>query len=742
MARKFSYAAAKFYRSTGECMGTTASDFTWKFHRLGGLDQVTLRTAEELTHLHELNPKLWAALSCPASGLEFNQRALALIDADKDGRIRVPEVLAAVAWLNARLANPADMVDAPPELPLERIAIDTPAGRHLLDTAKSVLDSLGKTGAAGITYEDVAEALTHASQKAFNGDAVVPPHAEFGPDAAAFITDALAVIGGVPDASGVPGVNADIANAFTETLRAWQTWRGAVDHAATPLGASTAEAWKLLLEIDPKVEDYFLRCEMAAFAPRACTEPGEENRPTVPEHGLMETAALGDMPLARIEPDRPLSMTKGVNPAWRARMARFASLAAPLLPNPDVVTRQDWAAMHAALAPFEEALSKKPVPVKAEVTIAPTGSLDQLGGERVALYLSKDTLNTVLGLIAEDAAAPAAATDIADLERLVLYHAHLHRLLMNFVSFHDFYSLRHKAAFQSGTLYLDGRSCRLCLPVEDVAKHATLAALSHLCLVYCLCRRAKDKPDSGEESMTIVAAVTAGAADMLVEGRKGVFVDSAGSDWDATVAKVVANPISIRQAIWDPYRRASRMIGEQIGKFAAAKQADMAQHLAGQAADTAGGKAPQSFDIGKSMGIFAAIGLALGALGTALASILRGLFSLAWWQFPLVFAGLFLLVSGPSMLLAWLKLRKRTLGPLLDASGWAVNSLAPVNFKLGGQLTGTAELPRNATRSFNDPLGQPRRWPAVLALALGLILAGAGAYVWYKWPAVTLPWST
>ena len=60
------------------------------------------------------------------------------------------------------------------------------------------------------------------------------------------------------------------------------------------------------------------------------------------------------------------------------------------------------------------------------------------------------------------------------------------------------------------------------------------------------------------------------------------------------------------------------------------------------------------------MGIFAAIGLALGAIGTALASIAAALFSLAWWQFPLLFVGIFLCISGPSMFLAWLKLRRRT----------------------------------------------------------------------------------
>ena len=62
--------------------------FNWKFHRIGGLDQVTLRTPEELLHLNELDPKLWVALSCPIDKLQFDARTLELLDADKDGRIR------------------------------------------------------------------------------------------------------------------------------------------------------------------------------------------------------------------------------------------------------------------------------------------------------------------------------------------------------------------------------------------------------------------------------------------------------------------------------------------------------------------------------------------------------------------------------------------------------------------------------------------------------------------------------
>lgn len=66
---------------------------TWDFVRLGGLDPVVISTAEDLLHLKDLDQKLWGALACPVASLEVDEKTLALIDRDKDGRIRVPEIL-------------------------------------------------------------------------------------------------------------------------------------------------------------------------------------------------------------------------------------------------------------------------------------------------------------------------------------------------------------------------------------------------------------------------------------------------------------------------------------------------------------------------------------------------------------------------------------------------------------------------------------------------------------------------
>jgi hypothetical protein len=232
--------------------------------------------------------------------------------------------------------------------------------------------------------------------------------------------------------------------------------------------------------------------------------------------------------------------------------------------------------------------------------------------------------------------------------------------------------------------------------------------------------------------MTIAAAFTAGDSDFLMVGRNGVFYDRKGQDWDATIVRIIEHPISIRQAFWAPYKRLARLIGDQMQKLAAARSraADERRTLQAISATqnvAAGKPAPPPappFDVAKFAGIFAAIGLAIGAIGAVLASIMAGILKLAWWQFPIVIAVIILVVSIPSALLAWLKLRKRNLGPILDANGWAVNAHAKINIPFGTSLTAAARLPENAERSLADPFAEKKTpWKLYLFLAALLVVA-------------------
>ena len=135
-----------------------------------------------------------------------------------------------------------------------------------------------------------------------------------------------------------------------------------------------------------------------------------------------------------------------------------------------------------------------------------------------------------------------------------------------------------------------------------------------------------------------------------------------------------------------------------------------------------------TFDIGKFVGIFAAIGLALGAIGAALATLGAAFMSLAWWQMPLAILGVLLLISLPSVILTAMKLRRRTLGPILDANSWAVNARAKINISLGKAYTRLPKKPRGSRLVGKDPYAERKGTLWKVLLVLTLLAAGIGAY--------------
>jgi hypothetical protein len=376
----------------------------------------------------------------------------------------------------------------------------------------------------------------------------------------------------------------------------------------------------------------------------------------------------------------------------------------PILGERASLTEADWAGVTAGFAPYEAWLGKKC-----------GATVEKLGIARVREILSAGTREIVNGLIEKDKSLQPEFESIAAVEKLVRFNRDLYRLLCNFVSFKDFYGRKGKAVFQAGTLFLDTRSCDLCIKVEDMGKHALMAGLSRTYLAYCECVR----KGSGEK-MVIAAAVTEGDSDDLIIGRNGVFYDRQGRDWDATIVKIIENPISIRQAFWGPYKRVVRFAEEQVAKRAAAGESTGTEKLKGLAV---GGVKPAELKPKFDVGVVAALGVAVGGITAALGAIMQSFFGLGMWM-PLGVIALICMISGSSMMVAWLKLRQRNLGPLLDANGWAVNAKAKINIPFGASLTSGAVLPPGAVCDLTDPYAEKKRpWKLWAAIALVLILA-------------------
>ena len=602
-------------------------NYDWKFSTVGGVTRVNVETGEDIAHLCDLDQKLWTVLSCPVSGLEFDEKTLAMLDADKDGRIRVNEVVAASQWLTKVLRDMNYLLEGKDSIDFARVQDETDEGKEVLESARLILKQLGQEKES-ITMADVAEYMAGYEEKckaeytAANPDPFEAPYGDKSDDAAA-------------------AVNA---------LRA-------------------------------KVADFFMRCKLVQFDEEAtgALDVQVEKIAAISGSNLAENAAeISNYPLARPVKEALLPLNSGINPAWQSSFATMKELVLDVdFAGKENLTEAEWNTILAKVDAYTD---------------------------------WKNAGETAMNeAVAEMLKTHGAA--IEPVEKLLRLCRDFFRLLHNFVVFKDFYRRddNNQAVFQAGKLYVDQRCCELCVKVSDMPKHMASAGKSGLYLLYCHCvSKVKGK------EMDIVAALTDGDVKDLHEGKNAIFYDRSGQDWDATITKIVDNPISIRQAFWSPYRKFGKWVTDKITKSAEEKESKQFDEMTAKAdagttefqtkvAAAKEGETPvdtktdekkaQMFDIAKFAGIFAAIGLAIGAIGGALAA-LGGFVTSKWYNVILLVAAVVIFISGPSMLLAWLKLRKRNLGPLLNANGWAINSMVKINTTFGATLTSMAKYPK------------------------------------------------
>jgi hypothetical protein len=673
------------------------------------VDQVSLRDRADLLALPDLDQKLWVALAMPTRDVDVDAKTLDMLDADKDGRIRVPDLRVAIAWIDQTWMDVNHVLEGGDTLGLEMIR----AGK-VRAAAERILRDLGKKGSTEIALADATGVAEAFASTTLNGDGIViPESADAGPTRQ-LIEDVLATMGSVTDRSGKPGIDTAKVDAFFAEIDKLAAWDKAGDaHHAQEAAAAALTA------VDAKIEDYFTRCRLAAFDPSAAVALGPKDADFAAIAGKTlsaKAAELEPLPLAKIEAGAALPLVGPVNPAWAARLAAFAGTRTKL-------TEAEFRAVQAELAP-----------VVAHLAAKPATAVEKLGMERVRALAAAGEAGkpAVLERIAADKALEGEYAEIAAVEKALRFQRDFARVLRNFVNFSDFYS-ESDGVFQAGTLYIDGRACHLCVPVTDAGKHGALAGMSAAYLAYCDITK-------GTEKKTIVAAITNGDADHLMVGRNGVFYDRNGKDWDATISKIVANPISVREAFWTPYKKLVRLIEDQVGKRAAAAEAASDARVQAAAttvasADQAAAAAPPPPAAAPAaatakkvdVGTVAAIGVAIGGIGALVVGVLSTFLGLGMWM-PIGLAALLLLISGPSMLLAWMKLRQRNLGPILDANGWAINGRARINVAFGAALTELAKLPPGAKRTLDDPYADKRsRWKLWTGVAV-LLLTGS---TWY-----------
>lgn len=652
-----------------------ASKYEWQYCSLGGAIRVKIGSGEDIAHLGELDQKLWTVLSCPVEGLEFDKQTLEYLDTEKDGKIMVNEVVQAAQWLTSVIKDKDSILNGDSVLKLDNIDTSTAAGNGLYNSARQILKNLG-IDKDEISIADASDSKAIFAGTKLNGDGIITALSTSDDAQKQIITDITATVGSVEDRSGEKGVNAELIEKFYASCADWAAWKSSAP--VMPYGERTAAAFDAYNALKDKMNDYFTRCRLMAFD----TEVAKAVNVAVTDINDIDSC-----PIAAPKAARTLDLA-AINPAWQKRFDALASLTG--FSGKTEMTEADWRSVETTFNDYAAWLGAK------------KGSeVETLGEVRINAILIAGEKEALLALVERDKALAAESSSIDDVKKLMYYYRDFYRLLKNFVLFTDFYSRAPgvRAMFELGQLYIDQRCCDLCIRISDMSKHADMAAQSGIFLIYF---KATSKVLG--KSMDAVAVMTDGDIFDLRPGKNGIFYDLQGNNWDAVITKVVDNPVSISQAFWAPYRKAWEFCVGIINKSAADKDAKINADLQAKvqtaaaktpgAADAAKTDKPQAFDIAKFAGIFAALGMAMGYIGTFLTSIVTGIQNTPPLDLILILLGLMLVISGPSCFIAWTKLRKRNLGPILNANGWAINSKVLVNILFGGKLTTVAKYPK------------------------------------------------
>jgi len=686
---------------------------TLRFRRYGRSLQAVIKTAGDLRRAVELDEAHWAATNAPIDAIRSDPVMLRSIDAHGSGRITCATLADAVRWMFTVLSDDSGVTASSETLSLRSISTGNPQGKAVYDAARKMLRREASEQTDGVTLEQVRRIKARVESTPVSEAGVVIPTATQDSEVRRFITDAIDTVGAAPHPTGVAGLDRAGLERFLTEARAYLEWYdkgslppGVEKTAIMPLGPGTSAAYEALEAVRAKIDQYFAQCRAVALderlAERIAGSLGDPADTDFRDPQAIERL-LAEAPLAKPSADGQLKLDGRLNPYYAEPMERFTQLIVePVLgAGTKVLTANGWRRIGEFFAAHRRWLQDRLA-----------SKVASLGVERIRECLDERYAAAVRTLIDESAATALELDKIRLVERLILYQAHMIDLANNFIAFPHLYDPASRAMFEIGTLVMDARRFNLAVRVADRAAHERIAKHANMYLLYV-----QVTPADGRDPYLVAVPVTSGGKGNLCMGKRGVFIDLDGRESDAVVVGIIENPISLREALVSPFVRLGRILTGKIESLAARAEqkldttASSITALPGAAAPKASGAS--RFAAG---GMLMGAGVALAALGSAMAYITKTLAQTHWLAIVIGILAAVLIVLLPTSLVAFLKLRRRDLSAILEASGWGINT--------------TMRLTRSQSRFFTQQPAYPpgisgiarvrRRWLLVVLLAAGL----------------------
>ncbi len=668
-----------------------------KFQLQGKAYHMVIESAADLKAARETDETLWVATGAPISAFRLDMEFLRYLDQDQDQRIKSGELKNAVDWLLSVLSDPGGIDRAATDLRPETVNDLHPDGKFI----RPLLERI-RGDDPTVSLAKIRKWRARLESRPVSEAGVVLPEAAEREDVRKLMEDLLKVMPGAAHPSGKNGVNEATLHDFLALAKARQAWRAqaAGDEPGgrsevRPLGDDTPAAHAVYLQIRDAIDRFYALCDVVAMNPDALPQlwPG----PPVPqdaENAEDIQSHLRKAPLAQPNPEGLLRIDKRVNPAFARLLHEFrAKLIVPYFDKTDeILNRNDWQRLRTAMERHGEWKAAEPGP-----------HLAPLGAERVREIAESPRLQDVRNLINTQISAAVDLNQVRLTEKLALFQGHLLEFANNFISFPQLYAPDERAAFEEGSLILDGRRFNLAVRVPDRAQY--LKGIEGGTMFIMILKLEHPRRPEGWE---IAVPATSGRQGNLKVGKHGIFQHVDGTEWFATILHIVDNPISLNEAMAAPFIRLGQSFTRKVEAMTQAAEKKLDQ--SGEFLESPPPPPPPPPAPGGNGQMLAGGGIAIAALGSSLAFMTK---TFAGLTLPQILGGLLVAILAfliPSAIIAAIRLSKRDLSVFLEAGGWGINSRMRLGRAQRFAFTGKPAYPDNSSFQRN------RIWWLVRAL--------------------------
>ena len=676
-----------------------AEERVMAFRRHGRSYHLIIESAADLEQLLTLDEALWVSTGAPIESLiNADPVLLDLVDSDNNKRILCGEMKDAIRWTLALFKDRSGVDGRSATLRMASLDPGNEDGKRIIEShrsARKILLGAEAPGEDEVTLDQVRAMKTKVEATPISELGVVLPEAAKDPAVRQFIADILATIGGVPHPVGRPGVDKAQLDRFLTAVAAYLEWckkdnipAGSKTTEVMPLGLDTPAAFVALSGLRAKLDTFYMQCRGVALdaklAERIGPQDADLDRLNLEDAAVVEQV-LKDAPVARPNAAGVLDFEGAINPYYAKALAALRkTVVAPVLGGPAPrMSEADWQRVKSAFAAHEAWRAAKPA-----------DAVDTLGESRLAACLDPALRSAMEALIAEGAKTAFVLGNIRLTEKAVLYQANLLLLANNFASFPDLYDPKRHALFENGALVMDGRRFNLSIKVTNRAAHADVAKNGSMFVLYVELTNRHDG-----RKMEAVLPVVAGGRGNLNVGKRGLFIDFSGDEWDAQVVQVIENPISLIEAILSPFTRLGKMVTGKIESASTSAEQKFQTKALSTASSPPTPAAPAAAPAAGGGGVATLLmggSVAIAALGAGAAYISTALRGVEWWQILIGVAAAIIVLLSPLMILAVLKLRKRDLSAILEGSGWAINARMRLTRSQCREFTQKPPYPKDA----------------------------------------------